>query len=119
MSILEVAKKLGNLLKGRTIYFDFKSYDNEEDIPHIFDGWTRCDVECVRFNDNGDFFEILTKSVSMGIGLYDIEENNLTEEEFEKEAEAIGLYELLSDIYYETEESYEIGDFELDFLGTL
>jgi hypothetical protein len=55
----------------------------------------------------------------MGIGLYDIEENNLTEEEFEKEAEAIGLYELLSDIYYETEESYEIGDFELDFLGTL
>lgn len=117
MSILEVAKKLGNLLKGRTIYFDFKSYDNEEDIPHIFDGSTRCDVEVVRFNDNGDFFEIITKSVSMGIGLYDIDENNLTEEEFEKGANEMGLYELLSNVYYETEESLELGDFESDFLG--
>lgn len=114
MSILEIAKKVGNLLKGRTIYFDFKSYDNEEDIPHIFDGLTRCNVEVVRFNDDGDFFEILTNSVSMGIRLYDI-----TEKEFEREANEIGLYELLNDIYYETDESYEIGDFELDFLGTL
>jgi hypothetical protein len=117
MSILEIAKKVGNLLKGRTIYFDFKSYDNKEDIPHIFDGWTRCDVECVRFNDNGDFFEILTKSVSMGIGLYDIEEDNLTEEEFEKDANEMGLYDLLKDIYYETDESAELGDFEDDFLA--
>ena len=111
MNILEVAKKVGNLLKGRTIYFDFKSYDNEEDIPHIFDGRSRCNVEVVRFNDDGDFFEILTKSVSMGIRLHDI-----TEKEFEREANEIGLYELLNDIYYETDESYEIGDFELDFL---
>ena len=112
MSILEVAKKVGNLLKGRTIYFDFKSYDNEEDIPHIFDGRTRCDVEVVKFNDNGDFFEIITKSVGMGIGLYDI-----TEEEFEEGANEMGLYELLRDIYYETDESQEIGDFEDDFLA--
>lgn len=119
MSIFEVAKKVGNLLKGRTIYFDFKSYDNEEDIPHIFDGRTRCNVEVVRFNDNGDFFEIITEFVSMGIGLYDIEEDNLTEEEFEDEANEMGLYELLRDIYYETDESQEIGDFEMDFLKTM
>ena len=117
MSIFEVAKKVGNLFKGRTIYFDFKSYDNKEDIPHIFDGWTRCDVECVRFNDNGDFFEILTKSVSMGIALYDIEKGNLTKKEFEKGAKDIGLYDLLRDIYYETDESAELGDFEDDFLA--
>jgi hypothetical protein len=48
----------------------------------------------------------------MGIALYDI-----TEEEFEEGANEIGLYELLTDIYYETEESLEIGDFETDFLG--
>ena len=119
MSILEVAKKVGNLLKGRTIYFDFKSYDNEEDIPHIFDGRTRCDVEVVRFNDNGDFFEIITKSVSMGIVLYDNDGDNLTEEEFEEGANEIGLYDLLRDIYYETDESAEIGDFEDDFLAEL
>ena len=112
MSIFEITKKLANLLKGRTIYFDFKSYDNEECIPHIFDGGTRCNVEIVRFNENGDFIEIITKSVSMGIALYDI-----TEEEFEEDANDIGLYELLTDIYYETEESLEIGDFEMDFLG--
>lgn len=114
MSIFEVAKKVANLLKGRTIYFDFKSYDDENDIPHIFDGKTRCNVEVVRFNDNGDFFEIITESVAMGIQLYDI-----TEEEFEKDANEIGLYELLMDIYYETDESQEIGDFEFDFLKTL
>ena len=117
MSILEIAKKVANLLKGRAIYFDFKSYDNEEDIPHIFDGRTRCNVEVVRFNDNGDFFEIITSSVSMGIGLYDIEEDNLTEEEFEDGANEMGLYELLRDIYYETDESVELGDFEDDFLA--
>lgn len=114
MTIRDIAKKLAKLLKGRTIYFDFKSYDNEEDIPHIFDGRTRCDVEVVRFNDNGDFFEIITKSVSMGIELYDI---TFEEEEFEEGANEIGLYELLRDIYYETDESQEIGDFEDDFLA--
>jgi hypothetical protein len=29
----------------------------------------------------------------------------------------IGLDVLLRDVYYETDDSYEIGDYELDFLG--
>jgi hypothetical protein len=31
--------------------------------------------------------------------------------------EEIGLFNLLQDVYYETSMSYEIGDYELDFIG--
>lgn len=112
MTLFEITKKLADFLKGRTIQFDFKSYDDENDIPRISDGGKWYKVESVRFNDEGDFFEITTDSFACGIGLYDI-----TEEEFNEGATEMGLYELLSDVYYETEESWEIGDFETDFLN--
>ena len=112
MSIFEIAQKVGELCKGRTIHFDFKSYDDENDIPRISDGGKWYKVESVRFNDEGDFFEVITDSFACGIGFYDI-----TEEEFNEGATEMGLYELLSNVYYETDESMELGDFETDFLG--
>jgi hypothetical protein len=114
MSIFEVAQKVANLLKGRRIYFDFKSYDNEEDIPQISDGGKWYKVRYVRFNDEGDFLEIVTDTFGCVIGFYDI-----TEEEFNKGANEMGLYELLVNVYYETEDSMELGDFESDFLNIL
>lgn len=114
MSIFEVAQKVANLLKGRTIHFDFKSYDDENDIPRISDGGKWYKVRYVCFNDEGDFLEIVTDTFGCGIGFYDI-----TEEEFNEGATEMGLYELLSDVYYETEESLKLGDFECDFLGTM
>lgn len=112
MSILEVAKKVGELCKGRTIHFDFKSYDDENDIPRISDGASWYKVESVRFNEDGDFFEILADKFACGVKL-----NDMTDKEFEDETNKMGLYELLSNVYYETEESMELGDFESDFLG--
>lgn len=108
MSIFEIAQKVANLLKGRTIYFDFKSYDNEDDIPRISDGASWYKVELVRFNEKGDFFEIIADKYACGVNLCDITDDDAIE---------MGLYELLSDVYYETEESMELGDYESDFLG--
>lgn len=112
MNTFAVAQKLCKLLKGRTIHFDFKSYDNEEDIPQISDGGKWYKVRYVRFNDEGDYFEIITDTFGCGIGF-----NDITEEEFNKGANEIGLYDLLSNVYYETDESVELGDFEDDFLA--
>ena len=112
MSIFEIAQKVSELFKGRTIYFDFKSYDYEDDIPHIYDGSKRCNVNCVRFNDKGDFFEVITDTFACGISF-----NDTTEDEFDDEASEMGLYQLLKDVYYETDDSVDLGDFESDFLG--
>lgn len=111
MTLFKITKKLADFLKGRTIYFDHKSYDFAEDIPHIFDGDKRHNVHRVRFNENGEFFEIITDSYACRVDLCDV-----SEDDFNEEGNAMGLDELLHDIYYETEESWEIGDFEDDFL---
>ena len=121
MNFIDVAKKLAELLDGKTIYFDHKSYDLAEDIPHIFVDGKRYDVDNATFNADGTFLDlsVIDKtdwSVSgFGIGFY--EEDGLTTEDIERECENMGLDALFHDIYYETEESWEIGDFETDFLN--
>ena len=108
MTMFEIAQKVSNLCKGRTIYFDFKSYDNEKDIPHIHDGFTRCNVSCIRFSENGSLFEVLCDNYACRVDVTEDGVGIIDETE---------LYELLSNVYYETEESLELGDFESDFLG--
>lgn len=47
MSIREQIKKVAELLDGKVMYFDWKSYDFEEDIPHlIIDGGKRKHLLC-------------------------------------------------------------------------
>lgn len=115
MNIIEIAKRLGEFLNGRTIYFDHKSYDFAEDIPHIIMDGKRENVLSIQFNDDGSFLNIETETYEYGIGFY--EDEDTTFEQILKEAEEMGLYDLFSNIYYETEESWEIGDFETHFLG--
>lgn len=114
MNIIEIAHKLGEFLNERTIYFDHKSYDLEEDIPHIIIDGKRENVQTAQFNEDGSILIIVTDSHEYTL---DFKSEDTTTEEILKEAEEIGLYDLFSDIFYETEESWEIGDFELDFLG--
>jgi hypothetical protein len=114
MNIIEIAHKLGEFLNGRTIYFDHKSYDLEEDIPHIIIDGTRENVQTAQFNEDGSILTIVTDSHEYTL---DFKDEDTPTEEILKESEEIGLYDLFSDIFYETEESWEIGDFELDFLG--
>ena len=114
MNFVDVAKKLAELLNGRTIYFDHKSYDFAKDIPHIFANGERYNVDRVSFNSNGTFLKMYLDGNKMAV--YDFEEEGISTETIQKECEDFGFDALFHDIYYETEESYEIGDFELDFL---
>lgn len=122
MTHKEIALKLALLTNGKTITFDHKSYDDVNDIPHLMVDGIRFNVETAKFNEYGKFLEV-TGSTDMnpcslaGMGITFVEDENLTEELIETECKEMGMYELFSNIYYETNESNDIGDFEIDFLG--
>lgn len=114
--IVEAARKLAVLLKGRTVFFDLKTYDDESLIPSLEENGIRNHVVSATLNSEGDFIEVqFVNGMSAGYGFY--EEDGITMDMIEEECEKIGMYGLLSDIYYETPESHEIGDFETDFLN--
>lgn len=107
-------KKLAKLLNGRTIHFDHKSYDYAEDIPHLILEGKRVNINSVSIGLNGLTMEVDTDDAEYGLAFY--EEGKWTFADIDKELENIGMDRLLRDIYYETNESYEIGDYEDDFL---
>lgn len=123
MKIKEVAKRMGSFLNDNghdgTIVFDHKSYDDENDIPHIFENGKRRNVLEMSISPNGDFIGLFLTPSKGCVGM-DITTNEniaeIDEEELEKELAEMGIYELLQDAYYETNESYDVGDFEMDFL---
>ena len=112
------AKALYRLIGNRTISFDHKSYDLAEDIPHIILDGRRINVFSVQFIHNGsalcceldDEFlnEVTIKVVNTDCGMDCV---------FDKTLNLYGLDQLFHDMYYETDESGDIGDYELDFLG--
>lgn len=113
--IKNIVKKLAKLLhKDGSVYngsvcFDFNSYDMEEDIPFLLDNdGNKILIEDVHFQKNGSKIVVTT---DLGEE-FTLSMNDFTEEELDK----MNMYELLSNVYYETKDSYEIGDFELDFL---
>jgi hypothetical protein len=121
MTHKEIAIKLALLTNGKTITFDHKSYDDANDIPHLMVDGIRFNVETAKFNEYGKFLEV-TGSTNMnpcslaGMGISFMENEDLTAEMIEEECKEMGMYELFSNIYYETNESHNIGDFEIDFL---
>ena len=112
------AKALYRLVGNQTICFDHKSYDCVEDIPHIILDGRRINVFSVQFIHNGsalcceldDEFlnEVTIKVVNTDCGMDCV---------FDRTLNLYGLDQLFHDIYYETDESGDIGDYELDFLG--
>ena len=114
MTIKDIAKKLAKLLKGRTTYFDFKSYDIQDDVPHIFVNGVRYDITYVKMEKNGSYMECCGDYEGTGVDYsLGVSIRTSTETELEK----MGIPALLHDIYYETYESVELGDFEDDFLA--
>ena len=115
MTTKQIAIKLAKeVIKGGTIYFDFKSYDNQDDVPHIFINGERFDVEYVKLSKYGDYMECSGDYKGTGVDYtFGISFIETTEEKLEK----MNVPALLHDMYYETDESFELGDFECDFLG--
>lgn len=125
MELREIAKKIADLLwnsgYGGEISFDHKSYDDPNDIPHLYIDGERYNVETFFIGCGGlqitTYFSTPNKE---GCTAYDFalyEDEDTSAEDIERELEKYGFDELLRDVYYETSESYEIGDFEMDFLG--
>ena len=112
MNIREQIKKVAKLLDGKVMYFDWKSYDFEEDIPHLIIDGVRENIYSVVINKDGTSMEVMTNDGKFSRGFYEDEENK----SIDKELEECGMDEFLRDIYYNHPLSWEIGDYDLDFL---
>lgn len=114
MNIREQIKKVAELLDENVMYFDWKSYDFEEDIPHLIIDGVRENIESVAINKDGTFMEVMTNDGGFGLGFYEDEEN--TFESIPHSSSILSMDEFLRDIYYNHPRSWEIGDYDLDFL---
>ena len=116
MNTREQIKKLASLLEEKVLYFDHKSYDFAEDIPHLILDGERVNIDSVWIDKKGLSMTITTNDTEIGLGFYEDIENGDTFETIDKELEECGMDEFLRDIYYEHPRSWEIGDYEDDFL---
>lgn len=116
MNTREQIKKLANLLNGKTIYFDWKSYDFEMDIPHLTLDGERKNISSVSIGKDGLTMKVMTTDCEYTLGFNEDIESGDTFETIDKELEECGMDEFLRDIYYEHPRSWEIGDYEDDFL---
>lgn len=116
MNIREQIKRLATLLNEEVMYFDWKSYDLEEDIPHLFIDGERENIESVWIDKKGLTMTITTEDHEMILGFYEDAENGDTFESIDKELDEIGMDTFVHDIYYNHPRSWEIGDYETDFL---
>lgn len=130
--VAKVATRIASILsdgrRGR-LSFDWKSYDVDDDIPRIHPYGTEVEekVQDVVFSDGGKRITVSTvaggnyKSYHFDL-VYDPtkassygEENALA---FNEHLTRFGIPDLLINVYYELPESYDIGDYELDFVKT-
>ena len=117
MNTREQIKKLASLLEEKVMYFDHKSYDFAEDIPHLIIYNKRVNIESVWIDKKGLKMTVTTDdNTEINFGFYEDIENGDTFETIDKELEECGMDEFLRDIYYEHPRSWEIGDYEDDFL---
>lgn len=116
LKIRKELEKIAELLwsngNNGVVCFDHKSYDIETDIPHIDVDGERVWVETFLINKDGSQFTIIS-----GMDSYILDMDAIPNEWDDDYFIEIGLDALLRDVYYETSESGDIGDYELDFLG--
>ena len=112
METKKIAKQMWGLVGNNVIYFDHKSYDYQEDIPFVNIGGNKYLVDSARLDNGGMFLEIISNDDKFTLDLSNLPKS-YTDDFLLNEC---NLYALFMDMYYETEQSYEIGDFEMDFL---
>lgn len=113
--IKKAVKKLGKLLntnnRNGKVIFDPSSYDDINDMPVISIQGTSVMVDSVRIDRKGEEIWIVPVEGPYESIVFSIDELNTENENYNKEE----IQELLANTYFETEESWEIGDFD-DFL---
>lgn len=117
MLIKYECRELAKLLSGREIEFDHKTYDDKEDIPYVVVNGQRLDVTCAYFSDtSGSTLVVYTTDplclkVVFNTFCYTTNEDDFNDILIEAHVDG-----LIRDMYYELNESADIGDFETDFL---
>ena len=111
----KIAELLWNNGCDGIIHFDHKSYDDETDIPHLDIEGERVWVNTFVINRDGSQFTIISGDDYYTLNMDAIPSEWDNDDYFIE----VGLDVLLRDVYYETSESWEIGDYELDFIGEL
>lgn len=106
-----IIEKLGVVTNGARVYFDPKTYDFQEDIPRITANGKEYVVEdmAISAEENGTRLDINYNDGSRTNILLNSENTNALEQ-------LEGLEDLLRDFYYGSPVSYDIGDYEMDFL---
>lgn len=117
MEIKKRLKEIAELLwangyKG-TICFDHKSYDDEDDIPRLRFGRKTFLVVMFNINSEGDRILIIDNNGKT----CPMMTSDWSDDWSDSYCESIGLFALLREVYYETKESWEIGDYELNFIN--
>ena len=109
MNTQEIVKKLAELLyKDEGVYNGVVCF--EEDIPNLTIDNKIVQIEEFRVNKEGTQIAVISGNDNY---ILDLTTNPFTEQEYED----MGMYTLLNSVYYETDYSWDIGDFENDFLG--
>ena len=118
---LQIRKELGKiaeLLWGNgengVVCFDRSSYDLESDIPHLVIDGKYVIVDTFIINKDGSQFTVCDDNKRDS---YTLDMDAIPTEWDDNYFIEVGLDALLRDVYYETKESYEIGDYEMDFIG--
>lgn len=117
MEIKKQSKKLAELLHSSkdyngSVYFDHDSYNDPSDIPNLIIDGEIISVDEFHIDESGNKIEIYN-----GDDKYSMDFRNIPEEWDDMYFDEINMFNLFMNVYYETSMSYEIGDYEMDFLG--
>lgn len=114
LTIVDIAHKMYSLIENNEIFFDYKSYEYEEDIPYLTINNTKYNVVSAKFTDK-DNLEISLVVEKDTIVRFNVCFNDATIDVISV-CENMGIYNLFMDLYYETPDADTIGDFETKFL---
>ena len=109
LTIVDIAHKMYSLIGNNEIYFDYKSYEYEEDIPYLTINDTKYNVVSAKFIDK-DNLEISLVVEKDTIVRFNVCFNDATIDVISV-CENMGIYNLFMDLYYETPDADTIGDF--------
>lgn len=120
MYLKDQAKKMYNhpSFKYKMFYFEHKTYDDKADIPHIHIDGRRLNVFATNFAYGGEALRCQLDDDFIMEVIICFQPNDWgKQDEHEAKLIEMGVDELLQNMYYETDESNELGDYELDFLN--
>ena len=125
MHTVELIKKVSDYVqeneKTDTVIFDFDTYENKEDIPHVvYDGEIRY-VQKVRFGKSGKSVRLYYASdtsrspASHGLMFFRADRVKVSQDELDKKMAELRMPDILRDVYYSTRASWLTGEFEACF----